>query len=346
MAVDTTFGSDNHSGVHPRVLEAISEANSGPAVAYGLDDFTATAAEKFRGHFGKEADVYFVFNGTGANVVSISTLARSFQAVICSEHAHINADECGAPESAIGCKLLTVHTTDGKLGCADIARHLRGRLDQHRVQPALVSITQASELGTVYSAAEVREIAAFCRKNGLFLHMDGARLCNAAASLGLGLGEISGELGVDILSFGGTKNGLLLGEAVVCFRPELSKDTLFIRKQKMQLASKMRFIAAQLTALLSDDLWLQNAAHANRMAKLLEEKVKSIPEVKIVQPVQANAVFASLPRRAIDKLLKKYFFYIWDEDKNEVRWMCSWNTTEKQIDDFAAAVAESCKVKT
>lgn len=341
MAIDTTFGSDNHSGVHPRVLEAIAAANSGPAVAYGMDACTEAALAKFREHFGKKVDVYMVFNGTGANVISISTLARSFQAVICSEHAHINADECGAPESATGCKLLTVHTADGKLTPEHIARHLQGRLDQHRVQPAIVSITQSSELGTVYSPAEVKEIAAFCHHHGLFLHMDGARLCNAAASLGKGLGEISGDLGVDILSFGGTKNGLLLGEAVVCFHPELSKDTLFIRKQKMQLASKMRFIAAQLTALLSDDLWLQNASHANRMAKLLEEMVKGIPGVKIVQPVQANAVFASLPRKALDKLLEKYFFYTWDEDKNEVRWMASFNTTEKQIEDFAAAIRAS-----
>ncbi|HEX7503187.1 MAG TPA: aminotransferase class I/II-fold pyridoxal phosphate-dependent enzyme, partial [Acidobacteriota bacterium] len=247
MAIDTTFGSDNHSGVHPRVLEAIAAANVGPAVAYGMDAWTEAAVAKFREHFGKKADVYIVFNGTGANIVSLSTLARSFQAVICSEHAHINADECGAPENAAGCKLLTVHTGDGKLTTDHIARHLLGRLDQHRVQPAVVSITQASELGTVYSAAEVREIAAFCHHHGLFLHMDGARLCNAAASLDKGLGEISGELGVDILSFGGTKNGLLLGEAVVCFHPELSRNTIFVRKQSMQLASKMRFIAAQLT---------------------------------------------------------------------------------------------------
>jgi threonine aldolase len=343
MTIDTTFGSDNHSGVHPRALEAIAAANRGPAVAYGLDEHSEAAIARFRDHFGKKADVYIVFNGTGANVVSISTLARSFQAVICSEHAHINADECGAPESASGCKLLAVHAPDGKLTPALIGRHLRGRLDQHRVQPAVVSITQASELGTVYGCEEVREIAAFCHENGLLLHMDGARLCNAAAALGRGLGEITGDLGVDILSFGGTKNGLLLGEAVVCFRPELSRDTLFVRKQKMQLASKMRFIAAQLTALLSDDLWLQNASHANRMAKLLAEKVAKIPSVRIVQPVQANAVFASLPRKAIQKLLKKYFFYVWDEDRNEVRWMCSWNTTEKQIDDFAAAIAASCR---
>jgi threonine aldolase len=343
MAVDTTFGSDNHSGVHPRVLEAIQEANSGPAVAYGLDAHSEAAVVKFREHFGKAVDVYMAFNGTGANVISISTLARSYQAVICTEHAHINADECGAPESATGCKLLAVHTADGKLTVEHIARHLQGRIDQHRVQPAIVSITQPSELGTVYAVEEVKAIAAFCHKNNLFLHMDGARLCNAAASLGLGLGEISGALGVDILSFGGTKNGLLLGEAVVCFRPELSKGTLFIRKQKMQLASKMRFIAAQLTALLSDDLWLENASHANRMAKLLAEKVAKIPAVKIVQPVQANAVFASLPRQALDKLLEKYFFYTWDEDKNEVRWMCSWNTTEQQIEDFAAAIAASCR---
>ncbi len=343
MAIDTTFGSDNHSGVHPRALEAIAAANSGPAVAYGMDAWTEGAVAAFRGHFGKKVDVYIVFNGTGANIVSLSTLARSFQAVICSEHAHINADECGALENAAGCKLLTVHTGDGKLTCEHIARHLRGRLDQHRVQPAVVSITQASELGTVYSPAEVKEIAAFCHHHGLYLHMDGARLCNAAASLEKGLGEISGELGVDILSFGGTKNGLLLGEAVVCFHPELSKNSIFIRKQSMQLASKMRFIAAQLTALLSDGLWLENASHANRMARLLEERVNKIPGVAVVQPVQANAVFASLPRQAIDKLLEKYFFYTWDEEKNEVRWMCSWNTTEKQVEDFAWAIAESCK---
>ena len=343
MAIDTTFGSDNHSGVHPAILEAIAAANRGPAVAYGLDGHTEAALEKFRAHFGRSADVYMVFNGTGANVISISTLARPFQAVICSEHAHINADECGAPESASGCKLLAVHATDGKLTPELISRHLQGRLDQHRVQPALVSITQASELGTVYSIEEVKAIADFCRGNGLYLHMDGARLCNAAAALGQGLGAISGDLGVDILSFGGTKNGLLLGEAVVSFRPELSRDTIFIRKQKMQLASKMRFIAAQFSAFFTADLWLENARHANRMAQLLAEKVKSIPAVKIVQPVQANAVFASLPRQALDKLLEKYFFYTWDEEKCEVRWMCSWSTTEEQVDDFAAAIAASCR---
>jgi len=343
MAADTTFGSDNHSGVHPGILEAIAAANRGPAVAYGLDPFTEAAVGKFREHFGGNADVYMVFNGTGANIVSLSTLARSFQAVICSEHAHINADECGAPEHGTGCKLLTVRTADGKLTVDDIGRLLQGRLDQHRVQPAVVSITQASELGTVYGVEEVKEIAAFCHGHGLYLHMDGARLCNAAASLGKGLGEITGDLGVDILSFGGTKNGLLVGEAVVCFHPELSRNTIFIRKQSMQLASKMRFIAAQLTALLSDGLWLKNAAHANRMAKLLERKVKEIQGVKIVQPVQSNAVFASLPRPALDKLLEKYFFYIWDEEKNEVRWMTSFSTTEEEIDRFAAAIRESAR---
>jgi len=343
MTVDTSFGSDNHAGIHPRILEAITEANSGPAIAYGADAHTAAAVAKFREHFGKNADVYFVFNGTGANIIALTTLARPFNAVICSEYAHINADECGAPENFCGCKLKTIHAPDGKITIDDISRQLQGRLDQHRVQPSVVSITQASELGTVYSAAEVREIAAFCHGHGLFLHMDGARICNAAASLGTGLGDVSSRLGVDILSFGGTKNGLLLGEAVVCFNPELSKNTIFIRKQAMQLASKMRFIAAQFTALLSDDLWLQNAAHANRMAQMLAEKIKSIPGLEIIQPVQSNAVFASLPRPAIDKLLKKYFFYIWDEEKNEVRWMTSFSTTEEEIDRFAAAIRESCK---
>ncbi len=343
MSIDTTFGSDNHSGIHPKVLEAIAAANSGPAVAYGMDPFTEAAVARFRGHFGADADVYLVFNGTGANVVSIATLARPYQAVICSEHAHINADECGAPESATGCKLLAVHAADGKLTPELVGRHLQGRLDQHRVQPAVVSITQASELGTVYTAGEVRALADFCHGNGLLLHMDGARLANAAASLGLGLGEISRGAGVDMLSFGGTKNGLLLGEAVVSFRPELSRDTIFIRKQKMQLASKMRFVAAQLSALLSDGLWLENASHANAMARRLEEKVRQIPGVRVVQPVQANAVFASLPRPALEKLLRKYFFYTWDEEKCEVRWMCSWNTTGKQVDEFAAEIARCCK---
>ncbi|HSQ35498.1 MAG TPA: low specificity L-threonine aldolase [Candidatus Binatia bacterium] len=342
MSVNNMFGSDNHAGVHPDVMAAIAAANRGPAVAYGADSHSERAQAKFREHFGPGIDVYFVFNGTGANVISLKTLARPFQAVICSEHAHINADECGAPESACGCKLLAVHTADGKLRCDDIARHLSGRLDQHRVQPIVVSITPASELGTVYGRDEIRELAEFCHGRGLYLHMDGARIANAAASLNVGLNDCSGALGVDILSFGGTKNGLLLGESVVCFRPELSQDTIFIRKQSMQLASKMRFIAAQFTALLSDDLWLQNAAQANRMARLLAEQVGDIEGLKIVQPVQANAVFASLPRPAIAKLLKKYFFYIWDEDKNEVRWMTSFNTNEEDIEKFAVAVRESC----
>jgi threonine aldolase len=220
---------------------------------------------------------------------------------------------------------------------------LQGRLDQHRVQPAVVSITQSSELGTVYSASEIIKIADFCHSHGLYLHMDGARFANAVASQGIGLGEASGRLGVDLLSFGGAKNGLLFGEALVSFRPELSKNTQFIRKQAMQLASKMRFIAAQFSALLTDDLWLENAAHANRMAQLLAEQIKGIPDLAIVQPVQANAIFASLPRVAIDKLLKKYFFYIWDEEKNQVRWMTSFATTEEDIAKFAVAIKASCQ---
>ena len=343
MTANTHFGSDNHAGVHPRIMAAIAAANRGPAVAYGADSHTTLAVEKFKEHFGANIDVYFVFNGTGANVIALKTLTQPFNAVICSEHAHINADECGAPENFLGCKLLTVHTADGKLTVDDIGRHLQGRLDQHRVQPAVVSITQSSELGTVYTPAEVIQIADFCHGHGLYLHMDGARFANAAAFLGIGLGEASGRLGVDLLSFGGAKNGLLFGEALVCFRPELSKNTIFIRKQAMQLASKMRFIAAQFSALLTDDLWLENAAHANHMARLLAEQIKDITDLKIVQKVQANAVFASLPRTAIDKLLKKYFFYIWDEEKNEVRWMTSFATSEEDIAKFAVAIRESCR---
>jgi threonine aldolase len=343
MNANTQFGSDNHAGVHPSIMAAIAAANRGPAVAYGADSHTAHAIEKFKEHFGANIDVYFVFNGTGANVIALKTLTQPFNAVICSEHAHINADECGAPENFLGCKLKTVHSADGKLTIDDIGRQLEGRLDQHRVQPAVVSITQTTELGTVYTLAEIREIATYCHDHSLYLHMDGARIANAAAGLNVGLNECSGALGVDLLSFGGAKNGLLFGEALVSFQPQLSKNTQFIRKQAMQLASKMRFIAAQFSALLTDDLWLENAAHANRMAQLLAEQIKGIPDLAIVQPVQANAIFASLPRVAIDKLLKKYFFYIWDEEKNQVRWMTSFATTEEDIAKFAAAIRESCK---
>ena len=343
MTANTLFGSDNHAGVHPIIMAAIAAANRGSAVAYGADSHTARAIEKFKENFGGNIDVYFVFNGTGANVIALKTLTQPFNAVICSEHAHINADECGAPENFLGCKLKTVHTADGKITVDDIGRQLEGRLDQHRVQPAVVSITQSTELGTIYTLAEIREIAAYCHGHGLYLHMDGARIANAAASLNVGLNECSGALGVDLLSFGGTKNGLLLGEAVVCFNPELSKNTIFIRKQAMQLASKMRFIAAQFSALLTDDLWLENASHANRMAFLLNEQIREIPDLEIVQPVQANAIFAHLPRVAIDRLLKKYFFYIWNEEKNEVRWMTSFATSEEDIAKFAAAIHESCR---
>jgi threonine aldolase len=343
MTANTLFGSDNHAGAHPTIMAAIASANRGPAVAYGADHHTARAIEKLKEHFGAGIDVYFVFNGTGANVIALKTLTQPFNAVICSEHAHINADECGAPENFLGCKLKTVHTADGKITIDDIGRQLEGRLDQHRVQPAVVSITQSTELGTVYTPAEIIKIADFCHGHGLHLHMDGARFANAAASLGIGLGDASGRLGVDLLSFGGAKNGLLFGEALVSFQPQLSKNTQFIRKQAMQLASKMRFIAAQFSALLTDDLWLENASHANNMARLLAEQIKDIPDLEIVQKVQANAVFARLPRPAIDKLLKKYFFYIWDEEKNEVRWMTSFATTEEDIAKFAAAIRESCK---
>lgn len=343
MTANTLFGSDNHAGVHPGIMAAIAAANRGPAVAYGADSHTARAIEKFKEHFGENIDVYFVFNGTGANVIALKTLTQPFNAVICSEHAHINADECGAPENFLGCKLKTVHTADGKITIDDIGRQLEGRLDQHRVQPAVVSITQSTELGTVYTPEEIRKIADFCHSHGLYLHMDGARIANAAAGLNVGLNDCSGALGVDLLSFGGAKNGLLFGEALVSFQPQLSKNTQFIRKQAMQLASKMRFIAAQFSALLTDDLWLENAAHANRMAQLLVEQIKGTPDLEIIQPVQANAIFAALPRAAIDRLLKKYFFYIWDEEKNEVRWMTSFSTTEEDIAKFAAAIRESCK---
>ncbi len=337
------FASDNHAGVHPEVLEALAAANHGHAASYGADAWTARAEELFREHFGAEVRGFCVFNGSGANVAAVDALTRPFEAVICTDVAHMHVDECGAPERLTGTKLLTVASEHGKLGPDDVRRWEARRGDEHQAQPRVVSITQATELGTVYTLDETRAIAEAAHELGMLVHVDGARLANAAAALEAPLAALTTEAGVDAVSFGGTKNGLALGEAVVFCRPELAEDFAFTRKQLLQLASKMRFVSAQFEALLGGELWLRSARHANAMAARLASAVGATDGVEITHPVEANAVFARLPRPAIDRLLVElpgeHPFYVWDEEADEVRWMCAWDTTPEDVDEFAAAVA-------
>jgi threonine aldolase len=335
------FASDNSATIHPAVLEAIATVNVGHAFGYGHDDYTREVEQRLAAQFGPQARTFMVFNGSGANVLCLRATCRPWQGVICAETAHISVDECGAPEAIAGVKLLTVPTEDGKLTPELVERAIARVGDEHAVQPGLVSISQCTELGTVYSTRELERLADLAHANGLRLHVDGARLANAAAALDLPLKAITGDIGVDIVSFGGTKNGMLLGEAVVVLDPELADDFLYLRKQTLQLASKMRFIAAQFDAMLDGGLWLECATHANAMAKQLAEKVGAIAGVQLTRPVESNALFATLPRRAIEALLDRFAFYVWDEARDEVRWMCSWDTTEEDVDAFAAAVAEA-----
>jgi threonine aldolase len=308
-------------------------------VGYGDDPYTQSAIRQFQQHFGSDIDVFFVFNGTAANCLSLKSLTNSYHAVICSEAAHIYTDECGAPEKFTGCKLIPIPAPDGKLTVESVKHAYHGIGDQHHVQPHVISITQSTEMGTVYRPLEVKSLAKFAHDRDMFLHMDGARIANAAASLGLSLRQATRDLGVDVLSFGGTKNGLMGAEAVIFFDKKLGEDFRFLRKQGMQLASKMRFTSVQFEALLSDDLWLKNAQHANRMAKLLEKELKKITGVRIVYKVEANGVFAQIPRKAIAKIQKRYFFYVWNEEESVVRWMCSFDTTEEDVREFAKFVA-------
>ena len=330
------FASDNNSGVHPRIMEALAEANCGHCIAYGDDPYTVAAKEQFSKLLGA-CEVFFVFNGTGANVLSLQALTQPFHAVICADTAHIHVDECGAPERFTGCKLLFNPTPDGKLRIPDIARHLHGIGFEHHAQPRVVSITQATEMGTVYTVDELREIAAFAHAHGLLLHVDGARVANAAVHLGVSVREMIVNTGVDVLSFGGTKNGLMYGEAVVALNPALADHFKYIRKQGMQLASKMRFISVQFEEYLKDDLWLENARHSNRMAQFLCREVQALG-IAVTQKVEANEVFAILPQQAIEDLQREFFFYVWDESRSEVRWVCSWDTTEDDVERFVATM--------
>jgi threonine aldolase len=338
------FGSDNHAGVHPEVLEAVAAANVGHADAYGADRWTARLGEAVRRHFGEDAVALPVFNGTGANVLCLELLGRPQEAVICTSDAHINVDECGAPERITGMKLLTVETEHGKLEPADLDRWESRRGDEHHVQPRIVSISESTELGTVYTPEEIGSIADAAHRKGMYLHVDGARLANAAAALGVPLSALTTAAGVDAVSFGGTKNGLMFGELAV-FGGEIGPGPIpFARKQLMQLASKMRFLSAQFEALLgAGDLWLRSATHANRMAARLAARIEAIDGVEAVHPVEANGVFARMPTPAIthlhERLPGEHPFHVWDESEGVVRWMCSWDTTEADVDDLAVEVA-------
>jgi threonine aldolase len=332
------FASDNYSGVHPEILDAIVAANGGHQVSYGGDVYTERLREVVRRHFGAGARAYPVLNGTGANVVALQALCDRWAAVICSDSAHIHVDEAGAPEKVAGLKLLTVPAEHGKLTVAAIRREARGFDDEHRAQPQVVSLAQATELGTVYTPEEIREIADFAHAHGMRVHVDGARLTNAAAHLGVPLRALTTDAGVDIVSFGGTKSGMLLGEAVVVLDPALDRGLVRLRKSAMQLASKMRFVSAQFLALLEGDLWLRNATHANAMAALLHDRVKDLPGVRVSHPVQANAVFARLPGPALAELHENFHFYTWDESAGEARWMTSFDTTTEDVDRFAGTV--------
>ena len=343
MNLARSFASDNSAGVHPEILKALADANYGHVVGYGDDPYTRSAVAKFEEHFGPEIRVFFVFNGTAANVLSLTALTRSYHAVICTEPAHIYTDECGAPEKFTGCKLIPIPAPAGKLTLESVHSAYRGIGDQHHVQPKVIAITQATEMGTVYTPQEIRALSSFAHGHDMFLHMDGARIANAAVSLGQSLDEATLQLGVDVLSFGGTKNGLMGAEAVVFFNGKLAEDFLFVRKQSMQLASKMRFMAVQFEALLTGELWRKSACHANQMAKLLETELRKIPQVQIVYPVQANGVFVRLPREAIARVQERYFFYVWHEEQSIVRWMCSFDTTEEDIREFAKFINESLR---
>jgi threonine aldolase len=335
------FASDNNATVHPEVLAAIARVNVGHAKGYGDDEHTRRAEAIFREHFGEQARTFLVFNGTGANVLCLRAACRPWSAVICADSAHLNVDECAAPEAIAGVKLLTAGAEHGRLTPA-LAESLIARVgDEHAAQPRVISISQATELGTLYTPAEIRELAELAHAHELVLHMDGARLTNAAAALDVPLRALCTDVGVDVLSFGGTKCGLLGVEAVVLLAPELGEGFEYLRKQSMQLASKMRFLAAQFEALLSGELWRRCAAHANAMASRLADALRGVPGLTITHPVQTNAVFATIPAAARHALHERFAFYDWDERTGEVRWMCSWDTTDEDVDAFADAVRDA-----
>jgi threonine aldolase len=341
LSPSRSFASDNNAGVHQEVIDAIARVNAGHVVAYGDDPYTARAVKAFEKHLGRNIAVFFVFGGTGANVLGLQAITKSYQAVMCAATAHINVDECGAPEKFTGCKLLSIESANGKITVDQIKPLMHGIGFEHHVQPRVISVSQSTEMGTVYTPSELKTLSSFGRKNNLLLHMDGARIANAAASLNASIKEITADVGVDVLSFGGAKNGLMYGEAVVFFDKSMASDFKYIRKQGMHLPSKMRFIAAQFEALLSGDLWRRSALHANRMAQLLADQLRQITHITLTQPVESNGVFAVIPPKFIPTLQKSYFFYVWNEEISEVRFMTSFDTTEEDIKKFVSLVRKT-----
>ena len=338
------FASDNYSGIHPEVLAAIAAANDGHQIAYGEDAYSARLQEVFAAHLGEGIEAFPVFNGTGANVVGLQSMLPRWGAVVCADTAHINVDEGGAPEKVGGIKLWTVPTPDGKLTPELIDTEARGWGDEHRAQPLVVSITQSTELGTLYTPDEIRAIADHVHGLGMALHMDGSRLANAAAALDLPMRAFTRDAGVDVMSVGGTKNGAMLAEAIVVMNPAASQGLTYLRKTNMQLASKMRFVSAQLIALYEGDLWLRNARHANAMAARLRTALDAkiadgtVTGVSFSQPTQANGLFLTLPEGVADRLRETFRFYDWDEARREVRWVCSFDTAESDVDTLVELV--------
>lgn len=339
MQLPKGFSSDNASGVHPLVMQAITQANTGHAPAYGNDPFTRELESKVKSIFGSHVVSFPVVSGTGANVLSVMSTTQSFHAVFCADHAHLYVDETGAPEKLSGCKFIPLPSKDGKISVESIKPYLNWKGDMHRSQPSLISISEPTELGTLYTQSEIKALATFAHENNMLLHVDGARIANAVAALGSSFKELITDTGVDVLSLGGTKNGLMYGELVVFLKPELATNFKFLRKHALQLVSKMRFVSAQFLAYFEKDLWRVTAAHANKMTESLAYGLKKIPLVEIAHPVQTNVVFARLPRSAIDQLQKQVPFYVWNEETHLVRWMCSFDTTQAEIDAFVKLVS-------
>jgi threonine aldolase len=337
------FGSDNNAGIHPDILKEIISSNAGHVTGYGSDVYTEQALNIFKEQFGSSTETFFVFTGTSANVLGLSSITRSWNSIITASTAHLEGDECGAPEKFIGCKVLVVDTPDGKITPDLIEKHMHGLDFEHHSQPKVISITQATEMGTVYTATEIKELSGYAHARGMLLHMDGARLANAAVSLDQPFKAFTTDAGVDILSFGGTKNGMMLGESICFLRPGLSADFKYIRKQGMQLASKMRFISAQYIAYFRNDLWKRCASNSNAMAGMLADRLKQIREVKVTQEVQSNGVFVIIPADVAEKMMSHYFFYPWDEKRSEYRLMASWDTQEKDIEDFIILLKKELK---
>ncbi|MCE5347450.1 MAG: low specificity L-threonine aldolase [Bacteroidales bacterium] len=334
------FASDNNAGVHPEILKEMISVNVGHVTGYGSDICTERALSIFKEQFGSSTEVFFVFTGTAANVLGLSAITRSWNSIITASTAHIEQDECGAPEKFIGCKVLTVDTPDGKVTTDLIEKHMHGFDFEHHAQPKVISITQVTEMGTVYTVQEIKRIADYAHSRGLLLHMDGARLANAAVSLNVSFREMTTDAGVDVLSFGGTKNGLMAGEAICFLSQGHSQYFKYIRKQGMQLASKMRFISAQYIAYFHNDLWKRCASHSNAMATVLADELRKLPGINITQSVQSNGIFVVIPREVAERVMQKYFFYPWNEKTSEYRLMTSWDTTEEDIEGFISLLKE------